>query len=992
MWTLKLYRLTRLLPLLLVIVSLFACDDLTNDTRETETLAEQQPIEQQLTDQPTPESDPSNDESDANSSSTAQESFTFPHDISDLAPDPAVRYGQLENGMRYAIMVNSTPSGTAAVRLHFSVGAFYEGDDEQTLAHFLEHMAFNGSENVPEGEMIRILERNGLAFGADTNAATGPDQTIYELNLPSVENEVVDTAFFLMRETADKLLFDPEAIDRERGVVASEQRFRNTWQQRSLIAYFQALVPDTLIGFRLDDKQEAIASVSQTQFLRLYNDYYTPERALFVITGDIDPEAMETKIQETFASWEQPENPAPSPDIGTVATGRPLRTGFFQDPDTPTIIDIATSRPAINPADSAESRNESRLRFLANEIVTRRFATLARQPNSPILEGSASYGTLFKTADTANIQVVANPETWEQALSMAEQELRRALEHGFTQSELQEQIANLRTGLENAADRTNTRANAILADDIVSAFHNDGVFTDPREEFDRFEAQIPSITPEALHEAFRAMWQEDEPLIFVSNNQEIPNADTRISATYTDSQAVAVEAPAEGPIATFAYTDFGTPGTIREDERIDILDARKVRFDNNVVLIMRKTSYESDVVRLLLDIGGGLLELPKEQPGLSQLIANAFIEGGLEAHSLNELQSLLAGRTVSLALDVGSSSFGGTYQTTADDLEFQLQLITAYITAPGFREEAIAQFRQLIDVIYDTFDATPDGVYSRDVPSLIRSGDPRFGWPTKETLLKLSFDDLRPIMERALGEGAIQLAIVGDIDEEATLNAVANTLGALPDRQPTPLRFEEARQIQFPSPQPDPFTLRHAGEQNRAVMATLWPTDDDSDIQAARHRELLRRIMDLKLIEIIREEISATYSPSSDAFSSSVFPNYGYMLSFLDVEPSEVEQLFAVVDDIAASLAEGEISEDELIRARRPLIEQINQRTESNAFWLNLLGTNLVRPERVQEILDDRASYEAITLDDLTETARTYLVPEKAFRLQILPMATEATE
>lgn len=292
-------------------------------------------------------------------------------------------------------------------------------------------------------------------------------------------------------------------------------------------------------------------------------------------------------------------------------------------------------------------------------------------------------------------------------------------------------------------------------------------------------------------------------------------------------------------------------------------------------------------------------------------------------------------------------------------------------------------------MVYDTLDAAPDDVFARDIDSLIRSGDRRFGWPSKETLLNLSFEDLRSVMARALNEGAIQLSIVGDIDEDATLAAVANTLGALPTRRETPLNFTKARQIQFPFPQPDPITLRHRGEQNRAVAATFWPAGDDSDIESARRLELLRRVMDLKLIEVIREEISATYSPNSESLSSSVFPDYGYLATILDVEPTVVDELFNVVDEIASSMAAGDISDDELIRARRPLIEQLSQQRESNGYWLNLLNTALIRPERIDDILRASMGYESVTLDDLTEAAQTYLDPETAFRVQILPEEIE---
>ncbi|MFO0509550.1 MAG: M16 family metallopeptidase [Gammaproteobacteria bacterium] len=225
------------------------------------------------------------------------------HEASDLKPDPAVTYGQLPNGLRYALMKNSLPSKTAAVRMRFGVGSIMEADDQQGLAHFLEHMVFNGSQNVPEGEMVKLLERYGLAFGPDTNAYTSFLETVYQLDLPDTRDELVDTALMLMRETGDRLLLAPAAIDRERGIILSEKRSRDSPQFRGLVARLNFFYPEGRIGKRLPiGTQEVIQGAPRERFLDLYKGWYRPDNALLVVVGDLDPAAVEARIRISAVS------------------------------------------------------------------------------------------------------------------------------------------------------------------------------------------------------------------------------------------------------------------------------------------------------------------------------------------------------------------------------------------------------------------------------------------------------------------------------------------------------------------------------------------------------------------------------------------------------------------------------------------------------------------------------------------------------------------
>jgi zinc protease len=358
-------------------------------------------------------------------------------------------------------------------------------------------------------------------------------------------------------------------------------------------------------------------------------------------------------------------------------------------------------------------------------------------------------------------------------------------------------------------------------------------------------------------------------------------------------------------------------------------------------------------------------------------------QGGLQAHTLDELQSLMAGRSVELGLAAGADSFGGSYSTTPEDLELQMQVAAAFLTAPGLRPDADQLARAQLKVFYPTLGATPAGVFQRDVARLLRSGDVRFGIGPLDELLKRSLSELGPVLARSAREGDVEIAIVGDVTEEAAIAAVAKTFGALPQRQASPLPFDEARKVAFPADR-SPRTFAHTGQPNQALALVYWPTTDDSNVRLARTLSLLRAVMRLKLTETLREELGATYSPNAGSTTSDVFPGYGFMSASSEVEPDKIDAVYAAIDTIAASLASGGITEDERKRALTPILESIEESLEDNGTWLNAISRSQTRPTDLDRFRSRKADFEAITVAELTAAARTYLKPDAALRVRIV--------
>ncbi len=910
---------------------------------------------------------------------------SWPHETSDLPPDPAVVYGRLPNGLRYAILENDTPSGVGALRLRIDAGSLMEDDDQRGLAHVLEHMAFNGSANVPEGEMVRMLERAGLAFGPDTNAYTSVDETVYQLDLPSVSDETLETAFFLLDEVAQHLLIDPDALERERGVVLSEMRVRNTYTQRYREAAQAFLYP----GARFVERDpigvaEVLRDAPAERVRDFYEAYYRPERALVVFVGDAPAEAIEARIRETFGDWRARGPDGDDPDVGEVRD-LDLAADAFVDPDMPTVVTIAETRPAASETDTVETRRDRLVRNLGFAMLSRRLQRLARAPDAPFLSASASYARVYDTLEHADISIVAETGGWSTALAAGEQELRRALDHGFSEAELAEQLAVYRASLRAAADGAETRRSSGLADGLVGSVGSSWVFTHPSTDLARFEALAADVTVEDVEAAFADAWGDREPAIFLGAASGVEGGPRAIATAFLDSRATAVSAAPERGDSAFAYDDFGAPGAVLERRRAEDLDVTEVRFANNVRLNVKPTDFARDRVSVSVRVGAGRLEMPKELPGLEYLAESTLISAGLGEHSIDDLQSLLAGENVGVDFFVDDDAFVFSAVATPEDLALQLKLFAAYVAEPGYREEALTRYRRSLDAWYESIDATPQGVQARDVPRLLRSGDPRYGVPDRDALGARTFDEMRAALEAAFASGAVEVGVVGDVEVDAAIDAVAESFGALAQRAAEPPTLEDARVVRFPEPTAEQVVLGHRGEKDRALALVYWPGVDGSDVERTRVLTLAKEVLQLKLTERVREKDGASYSPSAFASFSDVSPGYGYIGVSLDVEPDLVEGYFEAVDEIVESMAAGDVTEDEIERARRPLLADIEQAGESNRYWLRVVSIAQTKPQVLDDHRTRRAGFAAITRTDVIEAAQRYFRADRAFRIAITP-------
>ena len=671
----------------------------------------------------------------------------WPQARSDVAPDPQIRFGALPNGMRYAILRNATPPGAASLRLRFDAGSLMEADAQSGLAHFLEHLAFDGSKAVPDGEMVKALQRLGLAFGADTNASTGFDATLYKFDLPKADDDSLDTALRLLRGTADGLTLAPDAIDKERGVVLSEERARDTPAWRIFKARLGFLLEGQRPPLRYPIGDVAvIQKADRARIADFYHRYYRPERATLIAVGDFDVAAVEAKIQAAFGGWRGTGPAGGDPDLGPVEK-RGLAARLAVDPGAPTSIQLSWAAPPDLSLDTLARRRRELTEQLALAVLNRRLASLARGESAPFLSAAAFRIDQSHAARVASVLVAAEAGHWREALGAADQEQRRAVAFGVRPEELAREIAEAGAGLTRAAAQAATRRTTALADDLAGPWMP-ARSTPPRPRISPCSRRWPrALTPAQASGGpqGRLPGRRAAHLHVLAQRRRRGGSDGTGGLCGLPGGDIA---PAKAAAAaTWPYTDFGEPGKAIERREVADLDTVFVRFANGVRLTVKPTKFRDDEVRVKVRVGGGLESLTPDRQTLSWA-GQAFIEGGLAKISADDAERALASSVYGADYQIEDDAFALAGATRRDDLDAQMQVLAAYVAEPGWRPEAFTRAQTYAATLLDQYAHTDFGVLGRDLAGLMHAGDRRWTYPDREAISAATLEDLKGPVRR----------------------------------------------------------------------------------------------------------------------------------------------------------------------------------------------------------------------------------------------------
>jgi len=908
---------------------------------------------------------------------------SWAQDRSDIAPDPSVCFGVLPNGMRYAIMRNTTPTGQTAIRLRIGSGSLEESDNQQGLAHVLEHMAFEGSTHVPRGEMIKILQREGLAFGPDTNAQTGWTQTVYMLDLPGASPSLIDTGLMLMRETASELLIDPAALETERGVVLSEERLRDTPLYRANKAQIDLFAQNQRVTERFPiGKVDTVKTAPVSLIRDFYRANYRPDRATLIVVGSFDPAVVETQIKARFADWKPAGTPAAEPDLGQVEK-RGLTVSVVDLPGAQTLVDVGWARPYDDAPDTRAKRRREIVDDLAIAVLNRRLNRLATAPNPPFLLAHAEFDNLIRSTKIALIRGATAPGAWRPGLGAIDQETRRLTRYGVSQAEIDREIEEIRARLVARANAASTRTTTSLAQGLVASVDNDSVFTAPSDSLAIFDASAKNVTPEEISAAARQIFTGAGPLVEIESPTPIEGGAAAVSSAYAEATAAPVSAPATETQVAWPYTSFGPTGTVVERKDIVDLGVTQVRFANGDTLTVKPTQFSSDQVLVSVRFGRGRLGLPRD-PMVADWASPAIVLDGVGTLTLEDMQRALAGKVYNATITEQDDAFELRGATRPADLATQLQVLAAHMAHPAFRPETFERVRQLTLAGLQQQAATPAGVLSRDLEGLLHDNDPRWQSVTAQEATAEKPADLVAVLAGPLAKDPIEVTIVGDVSAQEAIERVAATFGALPARGaggPIPPGSEQTR---FPSAAAKPVVETDTGRADQAIGLAAWPlTDIYQDLRQSRADELAGDILSNRLIDKVRNSEGATYSPQVAVSLSPVFRGYGFAAAMVEMPPEKLSGFYADLDALTADMRDHGVTADELVRARNPRLSRAARALQMNEFWLRSLAGSIADPRRLDLIRTSEEGYRQVTQSDIQAAARRMFESSRTWRLEI---------
>jgi len=906
---------------------------------------------------------------------------------SDIPPDPAVTFGELPNGMRYAIQHNATPSGAVSMRLRIAAGALQEEKDQRGLAHFLEHMAFRGSRNVPDQEMNRRLQRLGLSFGSDTNASTGQEETIYQFDLPRSDDVSVDTALDLLREIAANLSLDPAAAKTEAGVVLSELQLRELPSFKAAQARLDFYFQDPRAAQLANGDPDVIAKASIERIRAFYQAYYRPERATVIIVGDIDPAKMKDKINAVFAGWHGIGPAGHDPKLA-IPLNRGLEVQTFDGKGVGNTVSLVwTAAPEIKP-ETLATEKDGLIEQIALAVLNRRYRDMAVTPDRPFTRAGVARSQEYQAVRMASLSVGYEPGRWRQALTEAEKMRLEILDKGVTQPELDRVLTEMRASFEQRARGEATRPSRAIVNGIIGELGENDVYTSNARDLVTFNDDTRDLTVETVNKALRAAFQGGGPLIFAAGESPIEGGADAVRDAFLAAQKAdrsAVEVAAQAPVKPWPYTRFGTPGAVASTQAVADVGATYVRFANGVRLTVRPSQFSRGEIEVSVKIGNGRLELPRDRV-TAAWAAGALTAGGLKDLTATEIGRTLAGRHYGASFGVGDDGFTLAGGTTPEDLDLQMQVLAAYVTQPAFRPDAFERSRTAYAERLRQAGTNPQAVMQLKLAEALHDGDKRWASPAAADVEAAKPEDLRALLQPVLEKGAIDITIVGDTSVEKAVAAVAATFGALPPRSDARILADAANGTRFPAGGVPPVRLVTADQKGQEIVAVVWPTHGRfPDIQDDVTQSLLADIMSDRLFEDLRG-LGTVYVAQAGSSSSKVF-DHGYIQALAQLQPSAEQKFHGVLAQVVADLKAGKLTEDELTRARAPALEELRKARETNAYWLSVLDDTQQHPGKLDLARHYEAALKAITLADIQAAAKKYLNEPKALKLSVGPAA-----
>ncbi len=907
-----------------------------------------------------------------------------------IQTDPGIVYGVLPNGFQYILKQNYKPEDQVNIHLNIFAGSMHETDEQRGVAHFLEHLLFNGSEHFKPGELIEYFQSIGMDFGADANASTSFFNTVYDLSLPNADFKQMDEAFVVIQDYAKGALLLSSEVKREQGIILAEKRERDSVSYRTFKKSLEFELPDSIFNQRFPIGIDTVIKNADKSLLKAYYDkWYRPDNMALIVVGNFDVNSVQSMIIKRFSKL-KPRTFFIKPELTTKwKEHKGLKPFYHYEKETgSTDITIETMTWVPFETQTKDKLKEKILIQMANLMLQNRLSRMISSKTADFLEADVSSGLFLRHISMSSIGAGCEPDKWEKSLQQLEKVLRQAIIYGFATKELDRVKADFISSLENRVNQESTQKSHYLSKSILRSINEKNMLLSPKQKKDLLKPYVESITLQDTHNAIKTAWSQKHRLILVTGNAKINTQEPELTIleVYQKSRSDKVGKYKGFESGKFPYLELPSLkfGIKSIKENVKDLGITSIEFENNVRLNLKRTDFKKKEFLFKVNFGDGKKSEPVSKPGLAILGEDVLKTSGLGNLDTDQLEEALAGNKVSISFEMNDNYFSLSGSSDPKEAKLIFQLIYHYFNDPGYRLKALELTKKLYKQQYESFLRTTEGIMQIKGDFFLAKNDTRFGLPHPDTINQYTLNDIKNWMTPYFQNSPVEISIIGDFDQENIIGLASKYLGAFKKRKTFPDKIISTGKLIFPKG--EQLELKLKTKIDQGVVRIAFLTDDFWNIKQTRQLSVLSRVLSERLRIIIREDLGATYSPYAYNDPSKIFKNYGILHVVAKVKPEKHSFVFNKIKDIVDSILVDGITKKETDLALKPLLKHLKVIRKTNRYWLNSVMANASNyPEKfdwANSIIND---YQTITRDDLMLLAKKYLRIEDSALIVIKP-------
>lgn len=900
--------------------------------------------------------------------------------------DPNVRIGKLDNGLTYYVRENNKPEEKIELRLVVKAGSILEDEDQLGLAHFMEHMGFNGSTNFSENELVSFLQSIGVEFGADLNAYTSFDETVYILPIPLNKPENLETGMQVLADWAFGALLQEKAIDDERGVVIEEWRTGQGADQRLRDRYFDKLLYNSRYAERLPiGKVDVLENFEYESLRRFYRDWYRPNLMAVIATGPVPQDDLVSLIDKYFGSQENPAE-APERTYFDVPGHKETLVAIETDPEVPFINVQMIIKHEEKITRTIGDLRKSLIQSAYTGMLNQRLEEIQEQPDPPFLGAGIGYGSFLGKADAFTMGLAVAPEKIMEGFKTVLRENERVSRHGFTPGELERYKKNYLASQERAYNDRDKVESGSYVNRYVNHFLEESPIPDAEFRFGFAQFVLPTITVEEVNAVGKEMFIDENRVIIITGpeKEEIQYpVEVEILAAIAEVEAEELEPYEDNITAEALISSLPAPGPVLAEERDEELGTVTFTFANGLKAVIKQTDFKNDEILMSATSKGGTSLYDEENIWNTSFTSTLVGLGGVGEFSSTDLQKVLSGINANVSPSIGTYTQGMSGSSTPKDFETMLQLAHLYFTAPYKNTNFFESFKATQKVQMASIMASPDYQFQIKLNDILTQGHPKGrALPTEEEIEALDLDRMMEIYkERFADASSFTFTFVGNIDPQEAKPLLAQYLGSLPSLN----RDEEGKDLGIRPPSGYVEEVIRAGQDDKAQVVMLFSDETDYSLQEAQVISQLGEILSIKLIETLREEIGGVYGVGANgSLSKTPYSSYRFNIQW-PCAPDNVEVLTEAAWREIEKIKENGPTAEDLSKVKETKKRQLTENKQRNGYWMGQLSSVATGEYGKELITEIETRIDDVSAEDIQRAAQKYLSKDQYIRVVRLP-------